>query len=86
MKKKVDPSQLQPEIDAAVQAFRAELVREREEQERRLHVALEHFKNELDRLRRETEIEAATQRRLIEIFSAACGLPNDDRRPPATPS
>ena len=86
MKKKVDPSQLQPEIDAAVQAFRAELVREREEQERRLHVALGHFKNELDRLRREIEIEAATQRRLVAIFSAACGVTHNDRRPPPTTS
>ena len=39
--KRVNHSQLQPEMDAAVQAFRAELVAEREEQERRLRDALD---------------------------------------------
>ena len=41
--KRVNHSQLQPEMDAAVQAFRAELVAEREEQERRLRDALDYF-------------------------------------------
>ena len=50
--KRVNHSQLQPEMDAAVQAFRAELVAEREEQERRLRDALDYFKCELDRLKR----------------------------------
>ena len=43
-------------------------------------------KMKLDRLRREIEIEAATQRRLVAIFSAACGVTHDHRRPPPTTS
>ena len=70
--KRVNHSQLQPEMDAAVQAFRAELVAEREEQERRLRDALDYFKCELDRLKREGEIEVMAHRRLLEILNGGC--------------
>jgi hypothetical protein len=71
---KLDLSKLPPELADTVLAFRAELIKERQEQERRLREALGHFKRELDELKRETEIEAATQRRLVEIFSNAWGM------------
>ena len=68
---KVDFSKLPPELAETVLAFRAELIKERQEQEQRLREALDHFKRELDGLKRAAEIEVATQRRLMEIFSNA---------------
>ena len=71
---KVDLSKLPPELADTVLAFRAELIKERQEQEQRLREALDHFKRELAGLKREAEIEVATQRRLMEIFSNAWGM------------
>jgi hypothetical protein len=74
--KNVDLSELPPEMADTVRAFRRELIAEREEQERRLREALDHF-------RREVEIEIAVCRRLVELFRdtrqsdemAACAAP-----------
>jgi len=56
-------------------AFRAEMIAEREEQERRLREALDHFKREVEietaHFKREMEIEIAAYRRLAEIFKGA---------------
>jgi hypothetical protein len=56
-----DLSKLPPSLRAKVLAFRAEMIAEREEQERILREALDHFK-------REVEIETAVLRRLVEFF------------------
>ena len=69
--KNVDFSELPPALADTVRAFRAELIAEREEQERRLHEAF-------DRLKREVEIEIAVFRRLTEIFK----LQSDDMAAP----
>jgi replication fork clamp-binding protein CrfC len=69
--KNVDLSELPPALAHTVRAFRAELIAEREEQERRLHEAF-------DRLKREVEIEIAVFRRLTEIFK----LQSDDMAAP----
>jgi hypothetical protein len=71
MMKNVDLSELPPDLAATVRAFRAELIAEREEQERRLREAFDHFKCELDSFKREVEIEIAVFRRLTELFQAA---------------
>jgi hypothetical protein len=67
--KNIDLSELPPEMADTVRAFRRELIAEREEQERRLREALDHFK-------REMEIEIAVYRRLVEIFKGM--WPSDD--------
>ena len=54
-------SKLPLNLRAKVLAFRRELIAEREEQERMLREALDHFK-------REVEIENAVLRRLMEVF------------------
>jgi hypothetical protein len=69
MKIRDDLSDLPPEMADTVRAFRRELIAEREEQERRLREALDHFK-------REMEIEIAVYRRLVEIFKGM--WPSDD--------
>jgi hypothetical protein len=57
----VDLSKLSPEEAAVVQIFRAELVREREEQTRQLRETFDHLK-------REIEVEIRTLQRLTELF------------------
>ena len=61
-------SELPPHLAEIVRAFRAEMVAEREEQERRLREALEHYKIEFDYLRREAEIDIAVCKRFFEMF------------------
>ena len=62
--KNFDLSELPPSLRAKVLAFRRELIAEREEHEKELREALDHFK-------REAEIETAVLRRLAEIFEDA---------------
>jgi hypothetical protein len=68
-------SELPPDLAETVCAFRAEMIAEREEQERRLREALDHFKREVEietaHFKREMEIEIAAYRRLAEIFKGA---------------
>ena len=60
-----------PDLAEIVRAFRAEMIAEREEQERRLRESLEHYKIEFDHLRREAEIDIAVAQRLLGIFKDA---------------
>ena len=78
--KNLDLSELPPNLRAKVLPFRRELIAEREEQEKKLREALDHFK-------REVEIETAVRRRLAENFSRMHGsltvwlrTPRHDRR------
>jgi hypothetical protein len=68
-------SELPPHLAEMVRAFRAEMIAEREEQEKRLREAFDHFKHEVEietaHFKREMEIEIAVVQRFVEVFKGA---------------
>ena len=70
-------SELPPDPRAKVLAFCAEMIADRDEQERKLRETHEHCKREIGRLKREVEVEIGVLHPLLAVFNNVQGANAD---------